>query len=282
MRRDGEPEFDVTLVFCTYGRTGEVADFFRALKADTPPGLRLQILVADQNPEDLLSPLLAPYRELWTIRHVRTEIRGISPARNLLLDGLRGGLVAFPDDDCIYLDHTLQKVLEAFRKHPETEVVMGVWSDIAAPDFSGPESDRPVGRFSLFQKGEAFVQFYRADAVRRIGDFDTKFGPGPQAEYPYGGDDSDYLLRAALQGLRIRRVSAVHVAHPLQNTADFRPEKISGYGRTRMALLKKHRMPLWFQLANVLYPLGRMVLHPFSAAYFLAMFRGRFSGWLRG
>ena len=63
-------------------------------------------------------------------------------------------------------------------------------------------------------------------------------------------------------------------------TADFKREKISGYGETRMALLKKHRMPFWFQLANLFYPLVRILLHPRSAAYFFAMFCGRLSGWL--
>ena len=272
-------DFDITLVLCTYGRKKEVADFFEALKDDTAPDLKLQILVVDQNREDLLAQVLAPYREIWTIRHIRTEIRGISPARNLVLDRIAGEIVAFPDDDCVYLDHTLRNVLNAFRKHPETGVVMGIWSDIAAPAFPARDFDSPVGRFSLFKKGEAFVQFYRSDAVTRIGKFDTDFGPGPLAGYPYGGDDSDYLLRAAENGLRIRRVSSIHVAHPLQNTADFKSEKIFGYGRTRMALLKKHRMPFWFRLANLCYPLLRMLRHPGSAAYFAAMFRGRLAGW---
>lgn len=272
-------DYDITLVLCTFGRKKEVADFFEALKSDTAPDLKLQILVVDQNEEDILSPILAPFRELWTLRHVRTAVRGVSPARNLVLDRIRGEIVAFPDDDCVYLDHALRNVLAAFRRHPETDVVMGVWSDIAAPVFPDRDHDSPVGRFSLFKKGEAFVQFYRADAVRRIGAFDTDFGPGPLAGHPYGGDDSDYLLRAAENGCRIRRLSSIHVAHPLQNTADFKPEKIAGYGRTRMALLKKHRMPLWFRLANLFYPLLRMLRHPGSAGYFAAMFRGRLSGW---
>ena len=162
-------DFDVTLIFCTYGRTAEVAEFFRALARDTEPDLKLQILVVDQNPEDLLSAVLAPYRERWTIRHIRTDIRGISPARNLALGLIEGEIVAFPDDDCLYLDHTLQNVRETFREHPEAGVVMGIWSDIAAPDFSGKDSDRPVNRFSLFKKGEAPVKVEVDEAVDAYG-----------------------------------------------------------------------------------------------------------------
>ena len=113
---------------------------------------------------------------------------------------------------------------------------MGCWGDIAGPTFP-PRFEKMVGRFSLFKHGEAFVQFYRRRVIEAVGAFDTDFGPGPQSKYPCGGDDSDYLLRAALAGFEIRRVSEIHIAHPMQNVEGFSADKIVGYGVTRMKLL---------------------------------------------
>jgi GT2 family glycosyltransferase len=269
--------FDFTLILCTCGRTAEVAEFFSALDRDTDRDLTLQIFVVDQNEDDRLSPVVERYKTRWTVEHVRSRIKGISLARNLVLDRIDGEFVAFPDDDCIYLDGALRKVGSFFAAHPKTDVVMGCWGDIAGPTFP-PRFEKKVGRFSLFKHGEAFVQFYRRRVIEAVGAFDTDFGPGPQSKYPCGGDDSDYLLRAALAGFEIRRVSEIHIAHPMQNVEGFSADKIVGYGVTRMKLLKKHRMPLWFELANVLYPLLQMLRHPGAAKYFAAMLRGRLKG----
>lgn len=273
------PDFDFTLIFCTIGRTVEVANFFAALKRDTPADLTLQIILVDQNDDDRLSPIVNEYSKLWTIDYIKTDVRGISPARNLVVERIAGKIVSFPDDDCMYIDGTLQNVKNFFDQHPAEDVLVGIWSDSAKPVFSKAKFERRINRFSLFKRGEAFVQFYRRNVIQAVGNFDLDFGPGPSSLYPHGGDDSDYLLRASLAGFKLRRVARVHVTHPLQNTASFSHEKISGYGFSRMKLLRKHNMPTWFKLANLFYPVFQMILHPCSVKYYFAMFKGRFQGY---
>lgn len=273
--------YDVTLVFCTCGRTKEVADFFSALLRDTSPELKLQVIVVDQNPDRRLEPVLKDFFRVWQVEYVRTSTRGVSLARNLVLPKIQGQVVAFPDDDCLYLDHTLENVIAFFAEHPDVDIAVGIWSDLQKPEFPAGHFEKKLNPYTLFKKGEAFVQFYRRSAVAGIGPFDPDFGPGPQARYPYGGDDSDYLLRGVFAGLHAMRCSRIHVVHPLQDTAGMDLKKIRGYGVTRMMLLKKHSYPLWFRLANVAYPLSCMVRFPRKYSYFKSMFQGRMSGFLK-
>lgn len=273
--------YDVTLVFCTCGRTKEVAAFFSALLRDTSADLKLQIIIVDQNADQRLEPVLKDFFHVWQIEYIRTSTRGISLARNLVLPKIQGRIVAFPDDDCLYLDHTLENVTAFFAEHPDVDIAVGVWSDLQKPEFPAGNFEKKLNPYTLFKKGEAFVQFYRSSAVTRIGLFDPDFGPGPQACYPYGGDDSDYLLRGVFAGLRAMRCCMIHVLHPLQDTANMDKKKIQGYGMTRMMLLKKHSYPLWFQFANIAYPLICMVRFPKKYSYFKSMFLGRAGGFLK-
>ncbi len=113
-----------------------------------------------------------------------------------------------------------------------------------------------------FSRAGTCVQFFRSEAVKAAGPFDTVLGPGNGL--PYGcGEDTDYLLRVREAGFPVRRVSSVHVFHPEPADSYPSPEKVNAYAAGRMYLLKKHAFPLWFRLANILYPLLRL---PFDGA----------------
>ncbi len=272
-------DFDVTLVFCTFGRTQEVKEFFSALRKNTSDALNLQILVVDQNEAGRLLPFLPVCPSNWNLEYIRTQTKGICAARNLVLPRIKGKIVAFPDDDCIYCDGTLNKVVEHFEKEPTLSILLGVWSNIGNPRFNTKYFEKKIGKYSLFHKGEAFVQFYRKEMVEKIGLFDDTFGPGENSLYKYGGDDSDYLARGVLYGAKTFRCSDIHVLHPEQKLTSFSAEKICGYGICRMVLLKKLAYPFWFKAANVLYPLARLVISaPSSYRYYYFMFCGRLKG----
>ncbi len=118
-----------------------------------------------------------------------------------------------------------------------------------------------------------------------MGNFDETLGPG--TGLPWGcGEDTDYLLRVNAAGFSVARCNAIRVYHPKPDMAD--PTlipKMHAYGLGRMYLLRKHCFPMWFRLANVVYPLLRLPLdlprHGWGAArYRAAMFLGRCRGLL--
>ena len=180
--------------------------------------------------------------------------RGVSVARNALLTMAQGELIAFPDDDCWYAPDTLANVVDAFRKHSQCGVLLGVWTprENMPPPCS---KEGPVGRISLFRQGETYVQFFRRDSIAGIF-FDPVLGPG--TGLPYGcGEDTDFLLYAHAR-TTVCRCPGIRVFHPSPLDTPPNKDKIQSYASGRIFLLRKHKFPLWFQIATVFFPLCMM------------------------
>jgi GT2 family glycosyltransferase len=130
-----------------------------------------------------------------------------------------------------------------------------------------------------------YTQFYRKSVIETVGDFDPNLGPG--TGLPYGcGEDTDYLLRVLKAGFTVLRTPSVMVLHPAVNMrSPGLRDKTRAYARGRMYLLRKHNMPKWFVLANILYPLLCLpveCLHQFLLVvrYRWTMFRARLATWI--
>jgi GT2 family glycosyltransferase len=110
--------------------------------------------------------------------------------------------------------------------------------------------------------------------------FDESIGIGSPSRFQ-SGEDTDLLLRAYGKGFVVARTPSVVVRHD-NGFADTPAalEKVRRYAAGRMALLRRHRLPLWFRLANIAYPPAAL---PFDCArecrraarYRWAMFSGR-------
>lgn len=251
----------VTLVLATKGRTDEVREFLKSMGNDVSS---LQVIIADQNEDDRVDKILRELALGVEVEHVKLPPIGVSAARNAVLGRIKYEIVAFPDDDCLYYADTLKQVKSIFNSHPEIDILLG-----------GGNHDGRVGKYRLFHHGEMYLQFYRFEAVKTIGEFDTELGPGAKTDTCFGGDDSDYLARGAIAGLTILRDKSIRVFHPPQDTASFSREKIIGYGRTRMAVLKKNSYPFWFYYLNIAFPIIRILMSPSKTAYYVAMLKGR-------
>ena len=275
LSRNRHSRIMVSFVLATCGRTKEVLEWIvSAVKAATVAGVDVQLIVADQNDDDRLVPVLAHVPAEWELVHAKIREKGVCAARNLVLDRVKGHIVAFPDDDCLYGAGVLKEVVRQFSGNAVCDVVVGA----TAKEKDAPSSAgvcKKIGRYSLFWHGEMYLQFYRREILNCIGGFDESFGPGEKSKYPYGGDDSDYLARAVMAGLSVWRDASIRIWHPPQDTNSFDRRKIEGYGRTRMALLSKHRYPFLFRFLNLAFPLFMMVLRPSKARYYSAMFSGR-------
>ena len=88
-----------SLILATLNRTGEVDYLLKTLDRQTYRNFEL--IVVDQNADDRLVPLLAPYQANFPILHLQSA-KGLSRARNVALEHVSGDIVAFPDDDCAY------------------------------------------------------------------------------------------------------------------------------------------------------------------------------------
>jgi GT2 family glycosyltransferase len=139
--------------------------------------------------------------------------------------------------------------------------VLGRTADLEEDVHSARRGFRPrpcSSRRDLFRYGTSYVQFHKKEVVKAVGDFDESLGVGSDTPYR-SGEDTDYVLRAFARGFKTAHAPDVTVRHPAVNLRDpALPEKVRAYAKGRMRLLRKHNMPLWFTLANVVYPLARI------------------------
>ena len=88
-----------SIIIATINRTEENLRLLKSIAAQQYNDI--EVIYADQNNDDRLNPILAQYRLLFPILHLRSQ-KGLSRSRNEALAFAQGEIICFPDDDCWY------------------------------------------------------------------------------------------------------------------------------------------------------------------------------------
>jgi len=177
------------VILTTYNRPEMTCEAIDSVLAQTFADYEL-IVVDDGSTHDTRA-VLARYGD--RIRYLHKENGGVASARNAGLRAARGALIAFLDDDDIWLPEKLS-VQEAFqRRHPELGLI---YADCERFDERGRVRD-PSGR--LPRSGFVFREFVEEyfiifstlmvprAVIERVGGFDEEY---------LRGDDVDFMGRA--------------------------------------------------------------------------------------
>lgn len=279
LNKASAPRF--SLVVATLGRTAELGRFLAALDAQTARGFEL--IVVDQNEDERLLPVLAPYRGRFPIRHLRSA-PGLSRARNVALPHAGGEVVAFPDDDCLYPADLLEGAARFFQAHPRTHgiLVRPVGED-GATLLEYRDEPAPVSRLNVNGRAISFTLFLRREVVAAVGGFDETLGLG--AGTPWGaGEDIDYPLRALDAGFRLEYVPGLAVVHPgnrdTETTLGRAFPYAAGFGR----VCRKHGFPAWYMAYHLCRSVGGMLVgastaRPHKVRVHWRALRGKLHGW---
>lgn len=202
-----------SLVLATKNRVTEVERFLRSLT--TQSYTDFEVIIVDQNRDDRLVELIEFYSQKFFILHLKQLEPGLSRARNLGRSHIKGDLVAFPDDDCLYPPDLLAQVIRFFR-NSQTEGVIARAFDIDEDKnaflYCGDENSGVVDLERAFRIGITFVMFFHAHVVKEIA-FDETVGPGSGT--PWGcGEDMDYLFKCIKSGYKIYYNAKLIVRHP--------------------------------------------------------------------
>ena len=271
-----------SLVMATRGRTTEIAEFLDSVLAQGRDDAA--VIVVDQNADDRLVPVLAPYGALVT--HLRSAIANANHARNLGLRAARGDLVGFPDDDCLLPPGTLDRVAASFEADPALMVLTG---PAASPDGglgSGRwrDSGGAIDSKNVWISVIEFNLWLRRPVALALGGFDEGMGPGT----PLGSaEGNDLVMRAIHAGHAARYDPALRVVHPDKRLSDVAVARAQLYGRGLGFALRRHGVAPGVWVPFAIRPLGGVVvsllkLRPRDAAYYAMTFAGRAAGFLRG
>jgi glycosyltransferase involved in cell wall biosynthesis len=272
----------ISLIMATLGRTEELREYFESLDAQTYRSF--EVIVIDQNEDDRLEPIIAPFRDRFPIVYIKSPIRLLSHARNQGLPHIKGDIVGFPDDDCVYSKEILQQVHDHFAANPRLGLVSG-------PAIS-PEGGFGSGRWTLtsgpltlenvWTTISSFTFFMRREAVDAIGPYDEGLGIGAK----YGsGEETDYAIRILRAGYLGYYDTSFRVTHPDKTLTAVAADRAYLYGLGMGRVLRKHSMAAHIALPYYIRPLGGMLLsllrgNLMNARYYWGTWKGRVAGYL--
>jgi glycosyltransferase involved in cell wall biosynthesis len=272
-----------SLVMATRGRDSEVGEFLDSLLAQGRGDA--EVIVVDQNEDDRLAPVLAPYQGRVALTHLRSSVPNANHARNLGLRAARGAIVSFPDDDCLYPAGVLNRVAAAFDADPALQVLTGPAESPAGGLGSGRwrADGGPIDGTSVWTSVIEFNLWLRRPVALALGGFDEGMGPGT----PIGSaEGNDLVLRAVSAGHAARYDPALRVIHPDKRLTEVAVTRARLYGRGLGFALRRHGVApsVWLPFAvrpagGVLVSLLKLRTH--EAAYYAMTLLGRAEGFLR-
>ena len=272
-----------SLVLCTVGRRDEVAAFCESLLRQNRDDCEL--ILVDQNPDSRLDAIADAYVAKFPLRHIKSNTRGLSRARNVGLKYADGDLIGFPDDDCEYFDGYLDRVAELFDADTTLGGLTGYPTPVATRTLGDDwnADTMTLGRFGVLNRCQEFTIFVRRTAMKGVR-FNEQLGVG--AGTLWGADEGpDFLMRVVDGGARIVFYPRLYVYHP-EKQSNLTPAIITraaSYARGRGALFRIHRFPLVTAANAVFRSVGGVAVYllkcqPQRSKYYAAVCGGLLRG----
>ena len=273
---------DISLIAATLGRTECLPPLLESLAAQEFSGFEL--IVVDQNKDDRLVAVLAPYLGRLDIKHVRTSQRGLSRARNIGLARSKGHIVGFPDDDCLYPPTVTRHVAERFRADPTLAFLSGPAISPQGALGSGRWQTRsgPVTMYNVWTTVIGFNFFMRRETIERLHGFDENLGVGTK----FGSaEETDLAIRTIRSGAKALYDYTLRVAHPDKRLTPEATGRAFSYGAGLGRVLRKHPTPRSITAAFFVRPVGGIIVsvlraRKLAASYYWRTVHGRVSGYL--
>lgn len=280
-----DPVFFLSMIVATIGRVGELDVLLASIAAF---GRRdVEIIIADQNGDDRLEPVVARWRERLQIRHLRLQSRGVCRARNRGAAEARGQWLLFPDDDCWYAPDFLDRFCALAQSRP-ADFYCGRAADAEGRTIMGrfAAEPQPIRRENVWTTLIEWMLFVRRDAFVRTGGFDERLGPG--AGTLWGAYEvQDLVLGLLAAGATGAYDPALVGHHPDERAEPLSPaaaRKMRLYGAGLGYVMRKHGYGFSDYLPHLMRPLAGIVVYALTGRARLAgrsrqLLLGRWAGW---
>ncbi len=270
-----------SLIVATRGRVRELDELFASLVAQGRQDF--EVIVVDQNDDQRLAETITRYVQRFPLYWLRSEVLNANHARNLGLRDARGGIVGFPDDDCLFRPGVLDQVDAAFSR----DIRLGVLTGPAASPAGGLGSGRwraeagPITDENVWTSVIEFNLWLRRGTALAMGGFDERLGPGT----PLGSTEgNDLVLRAIRAGQKAQYEPSLRIIHPDKRLSEEATKRAELYARGMGFVLRRHGMRMGVWLPFLYRPLGGVLvsalkLNMLAARYYWRTFCGRLAGY---
>lgn len=263
----------ISLVTATLGRVNEVEDLLISLSKQTYK--KFELIIVDQNDHKLLADLVKNYQNLFTIKYIRSNRKGLSINRNVGIQYCEGNIIGFPDDDCYYSDNVLKKVSDAFSKNKSKFVLLEAIDPKLNIKYITKEKD-VLFRKDIMKKCISFNVFtYLNKDVK----FDDKLGVGA---YFGSGEETDYMwsvIKNEDKGEFLQNAYVYHPANLSSNDLNRAYKYALGFGAIfKKEYLRQNNFLVVLQFINYLIrSLGGIIFSKNKKFYYETL-KGRLKG----
>lgn len=217
---------------------------------------KIQYVFVDQEDNEELFQILNTDVDF---KYVKYHHCGLSEARNIAIQYVKGNIIAFGDDDAWLDDYTLSQVMKEMDAQIDGVV-------IAAKN----EEDKLINNFPEKECELTYTDHKGALSISLFLRFDKgiKFDENIGVGSPYdlaSGEETDYLYTFMERhpSSRIVFKPDIVIRHPIGKTCDFDSQlhKAYSYARGLGYVIKKHPLPLGAKLKPFIRPLGGMIIY---------------------
>lgn len=275
----------VSMVASTLGRSDEMTRLLDSLCAQDDDDFEL--IVVDQNADDRLVPVLAPYLDKLSIKHVRTDLRGLDRGRNLGASHATGNWIMFPDDDSWYPPEFLKTLRGLIAAEP-ADIYSGrsLNSDGEEIMVRFLQDDAEISRQNIWKVLIEWVIVFRMQTYRDAGGFDDNLGVGSGTMWS-SGEGQDLVLRCLAKGARglfRRSLFGYHPEHKESLTTPAMIRKMYSYSVGFGFVMRRHGFSVRAMLPSIVRPLLGMVIYTVTGRFGMAsrsksILMGRIDGW---
>ncbi len=185
----------VSLILATLGRDNELIEFLNSLIHQTY--CNFELIVIDQNKNNKIDAIIESFRSFMDVKHIKVDFIGNAKARDYGIVFAKGGIIAFPDDDCVYECNVLEKVVDEFRNRHNISILAVGSYDFNSSNFSiGVNTIKPRYFSRLKMMGVEFTHFFHLNRIDKTQFYlDHDFGIGSK----YSGAEGFELLYRLLR-----------------------------------------------------------------------------------
>lgn len=252
-----------SLIMCTLNRVNEVNRYLESLSNQS--FRNFELIVVDQNEDNRLEKIINRYKDCIDLTYIKSTEKGLSKNRNIGLKYVTGDIIAFPDDDCVYPKHTLERIQEIFSNNKVDSITIQFTELIEEGkhqlelnnfDTSSLRNLKRINKYNCLRRTCSITVFVSKNVHNSIKQFNEKIGlGGPLIQ---AGEDHDYVFNILKSGFNMIYVPQIAVLHPVpeinlldKDQYNKNRNRIELTGKVNMYMANNHKLGIDFKFFRV-------------------------------